>query len=68
MRSDKPNSRVQAKLLYKTPENQPYDVAVLRVDPRDVDPSLRSIQLSHAPISKGKYFALSTFLYFIEKH
>jgi len=56
MNTDKPNSRVRTKLLYRTPEDRPYDVAVLRVDPEDLDPSLRSIQLSHAPILKGKYF------------
>lgn len=54
--TDKPDSRLQAKLLYRTPEDQPYDVAVLKVDPRNLDPSLKSVQLSHAPILKGKYF------------
>lgn len=54
MRPDKLNSRVEAKLLYRTPANQPYDVAVLRVNPRDVDPSLRPVRLSHAAILKGE--------------
>jgi len=54
MRTDKSSSRVSAKLLYKTPDNQPYDVAVLRVNPRDVDPSLEAVQLSRAPILKGE--------------
>jgi len=63
MRPDKPNSRVEAKLLYKTPENQPYDVAVLRVDPQAVDSSLRSVRLSRAAILKGRYFTLSSSLF-----
>lgn len=54
MRPYKPNLRVQAKLLYRTPENQPYDVAVLRVDPQNVDPLLKSVRLSQAPILKGE--------------
>ncbi|KYN03642.1 Peroxisomal leader peptide-processing protease [Cyphomyrmex costatus] len=53
MRPDKANSCIRAKLLYRTPENQPYDVAVLRVDPQDVDPSLRSVRLSRTAILKG---------------
>lgn len=67
MRPDKPNSRVRARLLYRTPDNQPYDVALLRVDLRDMDSSLRPVRLSHAPILKGKY-ASSISLYFIERH
>lgn len=59
MTADQTNSRTWAKLLYRTPENQPYDVAVLRVNPQDVDPSLRSLRLSRVPVVKGKYFALS---------
>nr|XP_012221369.1 PREDICTED: peroxisomal leader peptide-processing protease-like [Linepithema humile]XP_012221370.1 PREDICTED: peroxisomal leader peptide-processing protease-like [Linepithema humile] len=54
MNTDKPNLRMRAKLLYRTPEDQPYDVAVLKVDLRDLDPSLRSVQLSRAPILKGE--------------
>ncbi|KYQ51700.1 Peroxisomal leader peptide-processing protease [Trachymyrmex zeteki] len=54
MRPDKTNSCIRAKLLYRTPENQPYDIAVLRVDPQDVDPSLRSARLSHTAILKGE--------------
>ncbi|KAL6263788.1 hypothetical protein P5V15_003871 [Pogonomyrmex californicus] len=54
MRTNEPNSRVNAKLLYRTPENQPYDIAVLKVDSQDVDPSLRPIRLSDAPILKGE--------------
>ncbi|XP_012535352.1 peroxisomal leader peptide-processing protease [Monomorium pharaonis] len=54
MKPDKSNSRVQAKLLYRTPKNQPYDIAVLKVDPQAVDPSLRSVRLSEAPILKGE--------------
>jgi len=67
MRPDKSNSRVRARLLYRTPENQPYDVAVLRVDPQDIDSSLKSIRLSHAPILKGKYFAFVDFFLFHRK-
>ncbi|XP_077276700.1 peroxisomal leader peptide-processing protease-like [Temnothorax americanus] len=54
MRPDKPNLRVRARLVYRTPENQPYDVAVLRVNPQHMDPSVRSIRLSDAPILKGE--------------
>ncbi|XP_029172802.1 peroxisomal leader peptide-processing protease [Nylanderia fulva] len=54
MSRDQTNSRAWAKLLYRTPENQPYDVAVLRVNPQDVDPSLQSIRLSRAPVVKGE--------------
>lgn len=54
MRPDKPNSRVRARLLYRTLDNQPYDVALLRVDLRDMDSSLRPVRLSHAPILKGE--------------
>lgn len=56
MNTDQTNSRTWAKLLYRTPENQPYDVAVLRVNPQDMDPLLKSIRLSRAAIVKGKYF------------
>lgn len=68
MRPDKPNSRVRARLLYRTPDNQPYDVALLRVDLRDMDPSLRPVRLSRAPILKGKHASISISLYFIERH
>ncbi|XP_012058182.1 PREDICTED: peroxisomal leader peptide-processing protease-like [Atta cephalotes] len=55
MRPDKTNSCIRAKLLYRTPENQPYDIAVLRMDPQDVDPSLKSVRLSHTAIlNKGE--------------
>jgi len=55
MRTDKSNSRVSARLLYRTPDNRPYDVAVLQVvNLRDVDPSLEAMQLSRAPILKGE--------------
>lgn len=65
MTTDQTNSRTWAKLLYRTPENQPYDVAVLRVNPQDMDPSLRPLRLSRVPVVKGKYFALfSIFLFF----
>lgn len=68
MRTDKPNSRVRAKLLYRTSENQPYDVAVLRVDPQHVDSSLKPVRLSDAPILKGKYFMLSISFYVVERN
>ncbi|KAL0109758.1 hypothetical protein PUN28_013430 [Cardiocondyla obscurior] len=54
MKPNKLNSRVEAKLLYKTSKNQLYDVAVLRVNPQDVDFSLRPVQFSRAPILKGE--------------
>ncbi|XP_072743113.1 peroxisomal leader peptide-processing protease-like isoform X2 [Anoplolepis gracilipes] len=54
MSTDQTNSRTWAKLLYRTPENQPYDVAILRVKPQDIDPLLRSIRLSRAPVVKGE--------------
>ncbi|XP_020287499.1 peroxisomal leader peptide-processing protease-like [Pseudomyrmex gracilis] len=54
MGTNNSNSRVRAKLVYRTSENQPYDVAVLRVNPRDVDPSLRSVRLTDTPIVKGE--------------
>ncbi|XP_050454927.1 peroxisomal leader peptide-processing protease [Cataglyphis hispanica] len=54
MSTDQTNSRTWAKLLYRTPKNQPYDVAVLRVNPQDIDPLLKSIRLSRAPIVKGE--------------
>lgn len=68
MRPDKPNPCAQAKLLYRTPKNQPYDVAVLRVDPQNVDSSIRSVRLSQAPILKGECFALLNSPYFIDRH
>jgi len=54
--------------LYRTPENQPYDIAVLRMDPQDVDPSLKSVRLSHTAILKGKYLALLNPFCFINRH
>lgn len=64
MNTSKPiSSRVQSKLLYKTPDDQPYDVAVLRMDPRNLDPSLKPVKLSHAPILKGKYFYCFIYIY-----
>ncbi|KAM0726759.1 Peroxisomal leader peptide-processing protease [Formica fusca] len=54
MNTDQTNSRTWAKLLYRTPENQPYDVAVLKVNPQDMDPLLKSIRLSRAAIVKGE--------------
>lgn len=46
-------SRMPAKLLFKTPQKLPYDVALLRVKPSELDPSLEPIQFSDAPISQG---------------
>ncbi|GAB1860434.1 Peroxisomal leader peptide-processing protease [Camponotus japonicus] len=54
MTTDQTNSRTWAKLMYRTPENQPYDVAVLRVNPQDMDPSLRPLRLSRDPVVKGE--------------
>ncbi|XP_011334557.2 peroxisomal leader peptide-processing protease isoform X1 [Ooceraea biroi] len=53
-RADKSISRVPAKLLYKTPDCQPYDVAILQVNPEDMDPSLKVIRLSHDPVLEGE--------------
>lgn len=64
MTTDQTNSRTWAKLMYRTPENQPYDVAVLRVNPQDMDPSLRPLRLSRIPVVKGKYFALFSIFFF----
>ncbi|XP_066582865.1 peroxisomal leader peptide-processing protease [Prorops nasuta] len=43
-----------AKLVYKTPEGRPYDVALLRVQPQDLAPSLRPIKLADNPPFKGE--------------
>ncbi|XP_014482551.1 PREDICTED: peroxisomal leader peptide-processing protease [Dinoponera quadriceps] len=47
-------SRVPAKLLFSNTEMLPYDVAVLRVEPSMLDPSLEPVQFSDAPIVQGE--------------
>ncbi|XP_054014002.1 peroxisomal leader peptide-processing protease-like [Hylaeus anthracinus] len=44
----------RAKLIYKTPRNRPYDVAVLRIDSRRKEPSLKAIKLADKPSNKGE--------------
>lgn len=49
--------KVLATLLYKTMYGSQYgiyDVAVLRVNPKDVDPSLEAIRMSPDPIVPGE--------------
>ncbi|XP_076629543.1 peroxisomal leader peptide-processing protease-like [Colletes latitarsis] len=44
----------RAKLIYKTPDNRPYDIAVLRIDSRSKQPSLKAINLASGPANKGE--------------
>ncbi|KAG7199555.1 hypothetical protein KM043_014166 [Ampulex compressa] len=43
-----------AKLVYRTPENHPYDVAVLKVNPAELDRSLKPIKLADEPAIRGE--------------
>lgn len=51
-------SRMPAKLLFRNTNATPYDIAVLKVNPRKLDPSLEPVQFSDAPIMQGN--AIST--------
>lgn len=55
MRAGKSSSRVLARLLYRTLDDQPYDVAILQVNAQDIDPSLKAVRLSSVPALKGMY-------------
>ncbi|XP_051175019.1 peroxisomal leader peptide-processing protease isoform X2 [Leptopilina boulardi] len=57
-------SPTRAKLVYRTPDNKPYDVAVLRVNPEEVDPSLRSIYIQGTSVSRGEIVATAGFPFF----
>lgn len=57
-------SPTRAKLVYRTPDNKPYDVAVLRVNPEEVDPSLRSIYIQGTSVSRGDVVATAGFPFF----
>lgn len=54
MRAGKSSSRVLARLLYRTLDDQPYDVAILQVNAQDIDPSLKAVRLSSVPALKGE--------------
>ncbi|XP_032667620.1 peroxisomal leader peptide-processing protease [Odontomachus brunneus] len=51
---DNPYLNMTAELLFRSPKNIPYDVAVLKVKPSELDPSLEPIQFSDAPIMPGE--------------
>ncbi|XP_011137374.1 peroxisomal leader peptide-processing protease isoform X2 [Harpegnathos saltator] len=58
-------SRVPTKLLFNNPKALPYDVAVLKVDPSELDPSLEPVQLSDAPIAQGEPVIAVGFAFFL---
>ncbi|XP_017789995.1 PREDICTED: peroxisomal leader peptide-processing protease-like [Habropoda laboriosa] len=44
----------EGKLIYKTPDNQPYDIAVLRIDSKFEKPPMKAIKLADRPARKGE--------------
>ncbi|XP_043464445.1 peroxisomal leader peptide-processing protease-like isoform X2 [Leptopilina heterotoma] len=57
-------SPTRAELVYRTPDNKPYDVAVLRVNPEEMDPSLGSIYIQGTFVSRGDVVATAGFPFF----
>lgn len=44
----------EANLIYKTPTEQPYDIAVLKIDLKFKEPSMKAIELADTDAQKGK--------------
>ncbi|XP_078038167.1 peroxisomal leader peptide-processing protease-like isoform X2 [Augochlora pura] len=44
----------KAKLIYKTPDNKPYDIAVLKMDLKCKETSMKAIKLSDRPVMNGE--------------
>lgn len=70
LRRDDDNKSISptwARLVYRTPDDKPYDVAVLRVNPKEVDPSLRAIDIQGVSAHRGKsknliYYEMTDYL------
>ncbi|XP_043285199.1 peroxisomal leader peptide-processing protease isoform X2 [Venturia canescens] len=63
--SSSSSSSSWAKLLYRTAEEEPYDVAVLKLDPRDIEPMLRSIKIATRQSAfRGELVASAGFPFF----
>ncbi|XP_033221373.1 peroxisomal leader peptide-processing protease [Belonocnema kinseyi] len=67
LRRDDENKSISptwARLVYRTPDDKPYDVAVLRVNPKEVDPSLRAIVIQGVSAHRGEAVATAGFPFF----
>ncbi|XP_024946462.1 peroxisomal leader peptide-processing protease isoform X2 [Cephus cinctus] len=53
-----------ARLIYRTPDGKPYDVAVLKVDPGEISPTLVDIAIGTDPVQRGDAAATAGFPFF----
>ncbi|XP_076282751.1 peroxisomal leader peptide-processing protease-like isoform X2 [Lasioglossum baleicum] len=53
-RADKSEWTARAKLIYKTPGNKPYDIAVLKIDLKCTETSMKAIKLADRPAVNGE--------------
>ncbi|XP_076640610.1 peroxisomal leader peptide-processing protease-like isoform X2 [Halictus rubicundus] len=52
-RTEKSEWSARAKLIYKTPANKPYDIAVLKIDIKCTETSMKAIKLANRPAVNG---------------
>ncbi|XP_033330487.1 peroxisomal leader peptide-processing protease [Megalopta genalis] len=53
-RRNKSEWTAEAKLIYKTPDNKPYDIAVLKMDLKCKETSMKAIKLADRPVMNGE--------------
>ncbi|XP_060818831.1 peroxisomal leader peptide-processing protease isoform X2 [Bombus pascuorum] len=53
-RTDKFEWFAEANLIYKTPTERPYDIAVLKIDVKFKEPSMKAIELADTDAQKGE--------------
>lgn len=53
-RTDKFEWFAEANLIYKTATERPYDIAVLKIDLKFKEPSMKAIELADTDAQKGK--------------
>ncbi|KAF7996762.1 hypothetical protein HCN44_002408 [Aphidius gifuensis] len=55
---------IWAKLIYRTPNGLPYDIAVLNIDSSVIDPTLRSLTIANDNAKKGETVIAAGFPFF----
>lgn len=46
-----------AELIYRTPKGVPYDIAVLKVDPKEISSAIKPLKIGNSLVLRGTYIS-----------